>query len=179
LLKENRDLRIRLFEQGDSERACEFIRAIGTETLGHRLHQWEDGFTAPEGTIWVAESDGRAVGFGGEGEPIGDTIILHSDIVDPKCQKHGIGTALVLVRLASGDLSASHMGVVATEHSRSFYRRFGFETCADPIYHPMEKLSTVAMTMNFDQNVSDLAFAQLNRAGVDTPFDDQIPTFNS
>lgn len=90
--------------------------------------QYRTSLTRQSSYFLVLEQEGRIIGTGGIalfGRP--DVAVLCFGLVDPKHHGEGIGTALVLTRLALLPGKFTYMVfIAAVEKSVGFYRRFGF-----------------------------------------------------
>lgn len=108
------------------------IHEIGPRRLGTDLTSWENGFSEA-GYFWTVIANKTPVAFAGMSFPVAGVAYLHGDLVRPDFQGKGIGTVLVLTRLAALDESEVELiGVVATQFSAPFYQRFGFRLENEP-----------------------------------------------
>lgn len=151
------------------------MRDLGEETLGRGLREWEEAFHYSGGFAWAAEVEGETVGFGvAETHGATESLLLVSDLVDRKFQGRGIGTALVLVRLATQSAAQfNQVGLLATEHSRGFYERLGFrvrDAGAESVeLDPFIGLKIYPMVLAFSRDLSDRAWdwLEFHRVHVD------------
>jgi N-acetylglutamate synthase-like GNAT family acetyltransferase len=91
--------------------------------------QYEESLKRSSSYFLVAENDGQIFASGGLSYYVRKNIaILCFGLVHPSQQGKGIGTALLLARLALLKPSRSdcHVFIFAVEKSIGFYRRFGF-----------------------------------------------------
>jgi GNAT superfamily N-acetyltransferase len=151
---------VRLYEPSDFDQAVRIIHAIGSNRLGENLPSWVAVFERVDGLIWTVTVNDTPVGFGGRIDYGDGVTCLHTDIIDPKFQRQGFGSLLCLARLASVDLEyCDVVGVYATEHTRTFYERFGFELEADPKPHPEGYLvhrMSMRLTPSFIESVDEV-----------------------
>lgn len=158
-----RKLSIRLYEDRDFDAVYETIRQIGEGVLGKGLRAWDEAFSAPNGLLWTAEIGGVPIGFAGSQEYGNGVMVFHSDLVNPDHQRNGVGSALVLARLATTDANAiDELGILATEFSRPFYERFGFCVEQEPVTDPFTKVTIYQMARSFHQALSDEAWSLLS-----------------
>ena len=124
------------------------------------------------GFMWVAIVEGEIVGFAGLSLPSDDFVYLHTDLISPRFQGLGLGTALTFTRFAALAEDPIHgIGVLATEHSNSFYRRFGFDLEAEPQLDPMAGYHIHRMSREYTPVLgqsADSLLAGLNRVTFDT-----------
>lgn len=164
---------LRLMRDSDFDSARGIIRAIGSDRLGRDLRGWDDVFLAPNGLIWTALYGEAIVGFGAQSN-YEDLVLFHSDIVHPDAQGLGIGTALVLARLATSNLlDRTRVGLVATEYSMSFYERFGFESVGEGESEPGNSFLLFPMEGEFEPEDSDEAWRILDESGVEVALDER------
>ena len=167
---------IRSYRDGDFESAHRVIREIGTERLGRDLRSWDKCFMDLNGFMWVAIVDDEVVGFGGLSLPSDDFIFLHTDLIAPRFQGQGLGTVLTLTRFAAlADDPIQGIGVVATEHSSSFYNRFGFKVEEEPQFDPFAGFHIHRMSRLFtpeDGRWADSLLHGLDRVTFDTSVSD-------
>ncbi len=162
---------LRLFEEADLGSAQGIIRAIGTERLGQDLRSWDQVYHSTDGVIWTALYGDAVVGFGGI-SIYQEISFLHSDIVHPDAQGLGIGTALVLVRLATTDFTEQgRVGLAATEYSYSFYQRFGFEPVSEGNTDPSSSFQLFPMERTFSEQDGYEAWRVLEVAGATIALD--------
>jgi ribosomal protein S18 acetylase RimI-like enzyme len=91
---------------------------IGSVTVADRVAMWE-GVLAEEAPVWVAEIEGRVVGFASA-----DRARLTSLYVDPVAQGAGVGSELLAEAERAG---ASDLQVLAGNgHARAFYEARGW-----------------------------------------------------
>ncbi|MBL9152639.1 MAG: GNAT family N-acetyltransferase [Verrucomicrobiales bacterium] len=141
---------IRSYRDEDFESAYRIIREIGTDRLGRDLRSWDKSFMELSSFMWVAIVDEAVVGFAGMSIPSDDFIYLHTDLVSPRFQGRGLGTLLTLTRFAAlADDPIQSIGVLATEHSTSFYKRFGFEIEGEPQLDPFAGYHIHRMSREF------------------------------
>jgi GNAT superfamily N-acetyltransferase len=81
--------------------------------------------------VLVAEMDGRVAGLGGISllaSEWGDVAVLEFGMVHPSCSRLGLGTALLLARVAllPESVLPSRLMMTSAGPSVSFYSRFGF-----------------------------------------------------
>ena len=170
------ELVIRPYFQSDYDHAYRIIRAIGEQKLGRNLRLWDEIFVSPTGYIWTALIGGRPVGFGCMDCYEEGTMTLHTDVVDPEYQRQGIGTALVLARLNTLDPAHFSQAILlATEHSRAFYERFGFEAEGMATYDPMADYTVQSMLLPFDDDVAMQIENTLSRMPVDIHLEESEP----
>ncbi len=137
-------LRLRPYEGADLERITEiynhYVRtSIATfdvePATPDRYGEWVRAHTTGEGhRLWVAEEDGRVVGYAGAGpfrpRPAYHRTVETSVYLDPACTGRGLGAALygrLFESLASAGLHRA-VAVVALPNpaSEALHRRFGF-----------------------------------------------------
>ncbi|MFT5471003.1 MAG: N-acetylglutamate synthase-like GNAT family acetyltransferase [Verrucomicrobiales bacterium] len=165
---------IRKIGEADFDFVSDAIRKIGEGVLGKGLKAWEEAYLIPNGVTWTAEFHNTPVGFAATQDYGNGCMILHSDIVHPSRQRCGIGTALVLVRLATSDPDEiSELGLLATEHSRTFYQRFGFKLETEPTIDPFSKVTLARLTLPFNQTLSDDAWNRLTNSRIDLTLEDR------
>jgi N-acetylglutamate synthase-like GNAT family acetyltransferase len=133
--------------------------------------------------MWVAIVDQEIVGFAGMSIPSDDFIYLHTDLISPRFQRRGLGTLLTLTRFASlADDPIHGIGVLATEHSNSFYRRFGFELegesqldpCAGYQIHRMSREFTPIDGQSADSVLDGLERVTFDTSVPDDPFSEEL-----
>lgn len=94
-------------------------QVIAERDVDTRTGQWTEWIGAGEGEVWVAEVEGRVVGFAAVA---GET--LRALYVDPVAQGAGVGTALLAQAEAAG---ARELEVFAGNgHGRRFYEARGW-----------------------------------------------------
>jgi N-acetylglutamate synthase-like GNAT family acetyltransferase len=167
---------IRNYRDGDFDFAYRVIREIGTERLGRDLRAWDKCFMELGSFMWVAIVDNELVGFAGLSLPSDDFVYLHTDLISPRFQGRGLGTLLTLTRFAAlADDPIPGIGVLATEHSSSFYRRFGFELEGEPQLDPFAGCHIHRMSREFTPvagQSADSLLDGLERVTFDTSFPD-------
>jgi ribosomal protein S18 acetylase RimI-like enzyme len=167
---------IRNYRDGDFESAYRVIREIGIYRLGRDLRAWDKSFMELSSFMWVAIVDQEIVGFAGMSSPSDGFIYFHTDLVSPRFQGRGLGTLLTLTRFAAlADDSVQGIGVLATEHSNSFYRRFGFELEGEPQLDPFAGYHIHRMSREFTPVVgqsADSLLDGLEKVTFDTSFPD-------
>ncbi len=158
---------IRPFAHDDIDFVRSTASRIGADVLGRTYSTWHESFEDLASCAWTAVISETPIGFGAI-EDYGDGLsILHSDVVDPDYQRRGVGTALVLVRLATLDESlASTIGLLCTDQSISFYERFGFERDSDPIEDGSLGVTLTRLLRSFSERLSDSAWDNLKSAGI-------------
>jgi GNAT superfamily N-acetyltransferase len=152
------ELVIRPYFASDYDHAYRIIRAIGEVSLGANLRVWDELFDYPSGYVWSAVIGGIPVGFAAMDCYENGTMVFHTDVIDPAFQRQGIGTAMVLARMAM--LDASHISTVAllaTESSKPFYERFGFTVQGQPSYDAIADYFIHSMSRPFDEEASEEA----------------------
>jgi len=95
------------------------------------IGEYEKCLTEESCYFLVAEREGRIIASGGVSYSIRRDIAVFSfGLIHPDHQSKGIGTALVLARLAllNPDCFSYHVLIFAVEKSIGFYQRFGFES---------------------------------------------------
>lgn len=123
-------MEIRAYRETDYAEACAILAEVGEETVGP-LAKWQSEFSEPEGLFFTALLDGRIAGYGAMTDEGNGRFVLHTDVVSPAFQKQGVGSALVLARIAAMDgPEPCRCVLLATQHSCDFYARFGFQSCA-------------------------------------------------
>jgi ribosomal protein S18 acetylase RimI-like enzyme len=96
---------------------------IASVTIADRVAMWER-VLAEEAPVWVAEVEGRVVGFASA-----DGAWLTSLYVDPVAQGAGVGTALLAEAERAG---ASQLQVLAGNgHARAFYMARGWREAGE------------------------------------------------
>jgi ribosomal protein S18 acetylase RimI-like enzyme len=93
-------------------------------------HVYEESLDRGSSYFLVAERDGQIVASGGVSYYTReDLVVLCFGLVHPSFHGQGIGTALLLARLAllKADKPNYHVLIFAVEKSVGFYRRFGFK----------------------------------------------------
>lgn len=150
---------VRFYRDSDFDHAYRVIREIGPTYLGRNLRGWDKVFIELSSLMWVACVSDVPVAFAGLAPLRGDGIArLHTDLVAPTYQRRGLGTLLTLIRFAAmADDEVNQFGVLATEHSVSFYRRFGFEPDAPPQLDPFEGYHVHRLSMPYAALVGQAA----------------------
>jgi len=116
------------------------------------------------------------VGFAGQTDHE-DFILFHSDIVHPDAQGLGIGTALVLARIATTVFAKeTQVGLLATEYSRGFYERFGFQKSGEGQEDSASKIHLFPMHRMFSDTDGDNAWRILDSSGVRVNLDESGQT---
>jgi len=159
-------LRLRPYCCEDLADLREAMKSIGREELGRGWKDWDRSYQSLRGPGWVAETaKGKGIGFCGT-EDLGNGVMLfHSDLVHKEHQRGGIGTALVLLRLATLDGERIHtIGLLATQYSRGFYERFGFELEGEPEEDPLYEVTLYRMVLSFGESLSDQAWDLLEKS---------------
>jgi len=157
------EITIRHFCPDDVDHAYRIVREIGIDRLGKDLRAWDKAFLNLSSFVWVASVADVPIGFAGLSAPADSFAYLHTDLVSPRFQRCGVGTLLTLTRfaaLAEDEIEA--VGVLATEHSASFYRRFGFELESDPQLDPFAGYYIHRMSMPFSRDLGQAADALLD-----------------
>jgi N-acetylglutamate synthase-like GNAT family acetyltransferase len=174
---------IRSYRDGDFESAYRVIREIGTDRLGRDLRSWDKSFMELSSFMWVAIVDQKIVGFAGMSIPRDDFIYLHTDLISPRFQGRGLGTLLTLTRFAAlADDPIQGIGVLATEHSSSFYRRFGFKLEGEPQHDPFAGYHIHRMSREFtpvagqsaDSLLDGLERVTFDTSVADDPFSEEL-----
>ncbi len=138
------DTTLRPYEDDDLERITEiynhYVRtSIATFDLEpvtpDHYGEWAQASMTGEGhMLWVAEEEGRVVGYAGAGpfrpRPAYHRTVETSVYLDPACTGRGLGSALygrLFEALASADLHRA-VAVIAQPNpaSEALHRRFGF-----------------------------------------------------
>lgn len=117
----------------------------------------------------AAEENAQIVGVGGlQFIDDGRIAIIHTDGVRPTEQKRGIGTALVMARLAAieASLECAAVTLLATEFSRGFYQRFGFQAVGDPELDPIMGFQICGMELAYSTEIRSKATRWLESSGV-------------
>ena len=165
-------LSIRPFDSRDVAFVRSAAHRIGKNVLGTTYSTWHESFEGVENRAWTATISDTPAGFAAIEEYGEGIFILHSDIVVPDHQRKGIGTALVLVRLATLDEQfASAVGLLSTAKSITFYERFGFEPDSDPVEDSALGVTLTRMVLPFSTELRHSALENLESAGltVDLP----------
>ena len=90
-----------------------------------RIRTWIRDTVLPTSVVWVAEVDGRVVGFFSlDGEKL-EHLYVH-----PRWHDQGIGTALLLKARALAPLRLELYTFARNEGARRFYERHGFRAIA-------------------------------------------------
>src|SRR5262249_20694616 len=126
-----RPLHIRRYRSSDLERCLEIYRLNepGRFPAGV-LDHYQSGLRDGRAYFVVVEQEGQVVATGGIQHCEHSRSALCYGLVHPKHQNSGIGTALLLARLALLNLKRTHPYVVSiacVESSLGFYERFGFK----------------------------------------------------
>jgi N-acetylglutamate synthase-like GNAT family acetyltransferase len=125
-------VRIRPFEQADLEICCDIykLNAPGRFPEGY-YDIFRGAITSPNTLFLVVENEGTVLGFGGISLSLLEThqeAKISYGIIHPDAHRKGIGTALLLARIAA--LPEPDKPYVLTvsplPHSRSFFKQFGF-----------------------------------------------------
>jgi ribosomal protein S18 acetylase RimI-like enzyme len=124
-------LRIRLYRPEDLDAVVELWYRSWTTVLPGLQHpqpvsEWHRRFReeiSQEQTVWVAELDGRVVGFLAMYVPRGYVDQLY---VEPALQGQGLGTALLARARAASPGGLSLHALQANVAARAFYERHGF-----------------------------------------------------
>jgi N-acetylglutamate synthase-like GNAT family acetyltransferase len=153
------EVTVRFYRDADFDHAYRVIREIGVTHLGRNLRGWDKAFMELSGFMWVACVSDVPVAFAGLAPLRGDGIArLHTDLVSPTYQRRGLGTLLTLTRFAALiDDEVDHVGVLATEHSARYFRRFGFELEDAPQLDPFEGYHIHRMSMPYAPLVGQAA----------------------
>ena len=108
-------VRIRPVEPGDTEAVGDvFLAALAGMTYLPDLHTEEEtrdfirNVLLPNNEVWVAEEDGRVIGFTG----LGDDFVRHLWVL-PEEQNRGVGTALLDAGEGAPTRGAAALGVPA------------------------------------------------------------------
>lgn len=165
------------YRDGDYDHAYRVVREIGAGSLGRDLRAWDKVFSELNSFMWVAKVDDTPVAFAGMSLLDDDGFIyLHTDLVSPSYQRRGIGTMLTLARFAALAYDpVERVGVLATEYSAPFYRRFGFELEAPPQLDPFAGYQIHRMSLPFTSDMGQSADSLLNsltQVTFDTSVDD-------
>ena len=102
------------------------------------IERYRQSLEAQRSYYLVGELDGRIVASGAVSYWMReDVVVLAFGLVHPEYQRRGIGTALLLARLAllNPDRHSYRVLIFAVEKAFSFYRRFGFQ-CFQPWKDP-------------------------------------------
>ena len=125
-------LSVREFERGDKD-ACRRIYKINEARhfpSGH-FDEFIETLEAPGVLNLVAESDGRVVGVAGVSIDSTDGRLCHLSfgMIHPDVQRRGIGSALLLARIASLPRPDPllMLAMAPVKNSIPYYERFGFE----------------------------------------------------
>jgi N-acetylglutamate synthase-like GNAT family acetyltransferase len=97
----------------------------------HAVQQYAESLREQSSYFLVAESEGQIIASGGLSYWMRkDIAVLSFGLVRPSHQGKGIGTALLLARLAllNPKCFAYQVFIFAVDKSFDFYRRFGFRT---------------------------------------------------
>ena len=122
--------RVRLVEPSDVDRCLEIQQACEGRFYPHGYREsFRDCLIGGKGLYLVVERHGVVAGCGGI-EPVEhpNQAVFHFDMVHPDFHGQGLGTALLLARVAMLDLRRQP-GLVLMNvpvDSLGFYRRFGF-----------------------------------------------------
>lgn len=126
--------------------------------------------------MWVAIVEDEVIGFAGLSLPCDGFVFLHTDLISPRYQARGLGTLLTLTRFAAlADDPVQGIGVLATEHSSTFYRRFGFELEGEAQFDPFGGYHIHRMSRDFapvDGQSADSILGGLSRVTFDTSVPD-------
>ena len=93
------------------------------------IEQYRESLAQQDSYYLVGEKEGRIVACGGVSYWMRENVVvLCFGLVNPKHQSRGVGTSLLLARLALLRPQAwnYHVLIFAVEKSFAFYRRFGF-----------------------------------------------------
>lgn len=121
----------RRFETADTSNCIE-LYALNQEDRFPRnyIEKYKQSLAAQKSYYLVGELDNRIVASGAVSYWIReDVVVLAFGLVHPEYQRRGIGTALLLARLALLDPTRYGYRVLifAVEKAFNFYRRFGFQ----------------------------------------------------
>ena len=120
----------RRFAVTDMPRCLELYAANEVGRFPERvIEEYEKSLREQTSYFLVAESEGQIIASGGLSYWLREDIAVMSfGLVRPSHQGQGIGTALLLARLAllNPKRSAYRVFIFAVEKSFGFYRRFGF-----------------------------------------------------
>jgi len=121
-------VRLRSVEPGDTEAVGDvFLAALAGMTYLPDLHTEEETRTfirdllLPYNEVWVAEEDGRVIGFTG----LGDDFVRHL-YVRPEEQDRGVGTALLELAKERRPAGLQLWVFQRNVGARRFYERHGF-----------------------------------------------------
>jgi len=121
-------VRLRPVEPGDTEAVGDvFLAALAGMTYLPDLHTEEETRTfirdllLPYNEVWVAEEDGRVIGFTG----LGDDFVRHL-YVRPEEQDRGVGTALLELAKERRPAGLQLWVFQRNVGARRFYERHGF-----------------------------------------------------
>ncbi|WP_034915938.1 MULTISPECIES: GNAT family N-acetyltransferase [Erwinia] len=78
--------------------------------------------------VWVAEQDGRRLGFAAV---LPNDNFLHSLFIDPDCQRQGVGSALLNAVQEKFTSTGALKCLKANEAATAFYQRHGWEIVSD------------------------------------------------
>ena len=124
-------LTFRQFEPRDLDRCLELYALNEPDRFPEGVaKRYEEALTGGHSYFLVAEANGQIIASGGLSYSIRkDIAVLCFGLVHPAYQGKGIGTSLLLARLAllKPKLPAYHVFIFAVERSFGFYRRFGFQ----------------------------------------------------
>lgn len=123
---------LRLMEPGDLPALVEIHRRNAVEAVPDQAEALE-GLNEESPNYFVVEAEGRVVGGGGIDLGVnGEQCLLYLAGIDPAVQRRGLGSLLLLARLAWMEGDPGLVWAVVPEGATAFYERFGFERVETP-----------------------------------------------
>ncbi len=171
-----RPIRFRSFEALDLARCLSLFQANADQFPTGYEESFESALQERHSLYLVGEEAGQIVACGGVAyHDSCDQAWLSFGLVDRERQRSGIGTTLLLARLAllEPDASGCLVSMRVTAYSFTFFRRFGFEGCemlADARGNPLATFSRIVRADEVAQ-----CRAHLAHAGVVLPVEVEIP----